>query len=166
MKLEILRTYVTLKANNHNIKPVNMTVGGFSICLDDVDIDYDNFDFYGGWDDGYSGPDENCENTPIIEWTCRGGADVYRINNELISNSEYYQFDNFKTLPRISAITEIYYEAFTNLDEGIEYEFYPIEFAIKVIDRDTNKEYIIEASTEVLQAYINNQIDEGLLKEN
>jgi hypothetical protein len=56
-----------------------------------VNIDYDNFDFYGGWDDGYSGPDDNCEFTPTIEWTCRGGADVYNVNDKMIDNPEYYQ---------------------------------------------------------------------------
>lgn len=160
MKLEILRTYVILEANNHNVKPTNMTIGGFSISLDDVDIEYDNFEFEGGWDDGYAGPDDNCESTPTIEWTCRGGSDVYRVNNELIKDSEEYQFDNFKHLPGISSIREIFYEAFSNTSEGVEYEFYPTYFSIVVVDRDTDEEYEIVASNEVLQAYIEKMIDE------
>ena len=165
MRLEILRTYVELTANNHNVKPHNMSVGGFTICLDGIEIVYDNFDFYGGWSDGYNGPDDSCESTPTIEWNCRGGADVYMVDGIDTKEPEYYQIDNFKTLPQITAITEIYYEAFTNLDEGIEYEFYPSHFSILVIDRDTNTEYEIEADTPVIQAYVNQMIDEGLLTE-
>ena len=162
MKLEIVRTYVDLKANNHNVKPTNMSIGGFTICLDGVEITYDNFDFYGGWADGYN---KKREIRPIIEWTCRGGADVYTVNGIDTKESEYHQFDNFKELPQITAITEIQYEAFTNLDEGVEYEFYPTEFAILVIDRDTNKEYEIHASQEVLNNYKNQMINEGILTE-
>ena len=165
MKLEILRTYVTLKANNHNIKPKVMTVGGFSIALDNVFIDYDHNESYAGWTDGYHGPEIDCEASPELEWCGRGGADVFYKNNKLVEDQEYHVFDEFDELPTITSITEVFYEAFTNIDEGIEYEFYPYDFAILVIDRDTNKEYEIEASQEVLQAYINQMIDEGLLTE-
>ena len=165
MKLEILRTYVSLRANNHNIKPYNMTVGGFSIALDDVFIDYDHNESSAGWQDGYCGPQTDCKETPELDWCGRGGADVFYINNKEVQNQEYYVFNNFEKLPTITSITEIFYEAFTNIDEGIEYEFYPTEFEILVVDRDdNNKEYTLKASQEVLNAYVNQMIDEGLLK--
>jgi hypothetical protein len=171
MKLEILRTYVTLKANNHKIKPDIMSIGGFTISLDNINIAYDNFDFSGGWL-------KDCDN-PTIEWTCRGGSDVYSINNKTIESSAYYQFDNFKKLPQITKIDEIYYDAYTKsekylnqsysdtstfaVEKSLECEFYPIGFSILVIDRDTNIEYEIEASDEVLKDYTNQMINEGLL---
>lgn len=145
MKLEILRTYVGLKAINHNIYPDVMSIGGFSIELNGKEITYDNFEFNGGWD--------NKKDYPYITWECRGGSEVFSYNNIEV-NEEGFTFE-MDTIPEITDIGEIYYEAFNNdgFEEGIEHAFEVAEFAILVIDRDTNQEYEISASDKLIKEY-------------
>ena len=160
MRLEILRTYVTLKANDHMVKPKNMTLGSFTITLDNTKITYDHDWSSSGWvNDDYV----SCESfiiNPEFEWCGRGGADIFYKNDIAIKDSEYHIFEDFNKLPTITSIDEVFYEAFTNINEGVEFDFNLYVFSILVIDRDTNKEYEIEASDEVIQEYINKVLEE------
>lgn len=155
MKLEILRTYITLEATDHRTKPKYMSVGGFSISLDNVNIIYDNYELSGDWSDGFLGPKENCKIIPTIDCLCRGGAAVYYIGDEQIESPEHHTIDVFEELPQITSLDEIAYQAYTNLEEGIEFEFHPTRFIIDVVDRETKESYRIKASPDVLKEYKN-----------
>lgn len=150
MKLEILRTYVDLKAINHNIKPEFMSIGGFSIELNGKEISYDNFEFNGGWD--------NKKDYPYITWECRGGSEVYSYNN-IELHEEDYLIEDINTLPEITALYEVYYEAFNEVYndgeyvENIPYPFEVADFVIVIIDRETNETYEISASNKVIKDY-------------
>lgn len=146
MKLEILRTYVDLKAINHNIRPENMTIGGFSIELNGKEIVYDNFDFYGGWDEK--------KDYPYITWECCGGSEVFSFNG-IEADQEDYLIEGIDTLPEITALYEVYYEAFNdeNCVEGVEFPFEVVDFTIVVIDKDTNETHEISASKKVIKDY-------------
>lgn len=145
MKLEILRTYVDLisyDGNSH--RPNVMSIGGFEVALDNTKVSYDNFESYGGWDEE--------EKAACIEWICRGGSEVFKIDNEDIGEEGHiFEFDK---LPIITEILEIYYEAFDDIPGArTDYLFDLKNFAIEFIDRENNKVYVVEASDEVIKKY-------------
>lgn len=155
MKFDILETNVTLKAKNHMIKPTNMTIGGFTIFLDGIEVVYDHFESSGGWEYNI---DKNGEEIPICEWISYKGTDIFSENGETVDIPEEYSLKRLREVPEISKIGEIHYEAFTNIDEGVEYEFYPTHFELELYDVESRISYTIEASKEVLNEYINNKL--------